>query len=364
MNISDIKATLPILLKNNIVPYLHGAQGVGKTQVVRQLASDMGIGFVVLYLSNLEVGDLIGLLDRNENGEVYHMRPTWFPTEGKGIIFLDEFNRAHPDVLQAMLPFALDKTLHTHKLPPGWQIICAGNYNNNSFNVTDISDAALVSRFCHLDFKPSAEEFIAYAESKKAFSVADFIRHHKPMLEKDSASFDAGTVTPDRRSWLDMIAKLENESSIEAQRYEVYAGIVGTAAASSFMSHKKKAEASLDINRILGDYASVREKVLATVSDKKDVRLDYLNQPADELIAKIKLGSFDLDTVKLANLKQFILDIPMELAAKLLKGLGQLNFTGKTELLNDVEFCKLIAEKTGFNKKLKEKLEDADGSGT
>jgi hypothetical protein len=130
------------------------------------------------------------------------------------------------------------------------------------------------------------------------------------------------------------------------------------------MSHKKKAEASLDINRILGDYASVREKVLATVSDKKDVRLDYLNQPADELIAKIKLGSFDLDTVKLANLKQFILDIPMELAAKLLKGLGQLNFTGKTELLNDVEFCKLIAEKTGFNKKLKEKLEDADGSGT
>jgi MoxR-like ATPase len=349
VNINDIKNCLPTLLKNNIVPYLHGAQGVGKTQVVRQIAKDLNMGFVALYLSNLEVGDLIGLLDRNDSGEVYHMRPNWFPTGGKGIIFLDEFNRAHPDVLQAMLPFALDKTLHTHKLPEGWHIVVAGNYNNNNFNVTDISDAALLSRFCHIDFRPSPEEFIIYAEANGAESVAKFIRHNKELLETPASSFDNSIVTPDRRSWFDMIGKLEKETAIDEQRFELYSGIIGQVAAGSFLSFKKEAQESLELSKILDSYDKVRFKVTDTVKDQKDVRMDFLNQPIDELLTKLKQEPELLSLSRVANLKKFIVDIPLELAAKLLKNLSSMSYSNRDLLVNDVEFCKIIASKMEIN---------------
>src|ERR1019366_7781561 len=119
MNFTEIKKTIPVLLRNRVVPFLWGAQGVGKTQGVRQIAEEMGGGFVHLNLATQEVGDLVGLLVHNSDGTVKHARPEWFPIEGKGIVFLDECNRASPDGLQAMFPFITEGTIHTHRLGSG-----------------------------------------------------------------------------------------------------------------------------------------------------------------------------------------------------------------------------------------------------
>jgi MoxR-like ATPase len=159
MNIQDFKKYLPTLLKNNIVPFTWGNQGIGKTQSIAQVAAQAGIGFVHLHLATQEVGDLVGLLMIQADGTVKHARPEWFPTEGEGIIFLDELNRAHPDVIQAMFSFITSKTIHTHKLPDGWKIVAAGNYQSDQFNVTDTSDAAWMSRFCHIELQPTVQEF-------------------------------------------------------------------------------------------------------------------------------------------------------------------------------------------------------------
>jgi hypothetical protein len=50
-----------------------------------------------------------------------------------------------------------------------------------------------MSRFCHIDFKPTVEEFIGYAESKGADVIADFIRNHNEMLVKERKSEFEGT---------------------------------------------------------------------------------------------------------------------------------------------------------------------------
>ncbi len=350
MNILGVKNVVPILMKHNVVPFLWGNHGLGKTQVVKQIAEKLGIGFVPLYLSTQEVGDLIGLLDKRGDGTVYHTRPEWFPTaeshpEG-GIIFLDEFNRAHPDVLQAMLPFALDKTLHKHKLPYNWHIVVAGNYNSNNFNTTDISDSALTSRFCHLDFKPTVEEFIAYAEDKGADLIASFIRDHKNMLEADSKNdFDTSKIQPNRRAYLDFIFPLESEMALENDRFEVYSGIIGIAATSAFQVHKKTQEATLDLKKILKNYNSVRPKVLEVSGNKQDVRFDYLNAPLEELLQRLESKRDFLKEEHLDNVKQFLIDIPPELAMKAFKRMSEMSFINKKKLVNDIDFCKQMSKK-------------------
>lgn len=339
MNINQLKEALPVMMKNNVVPFIWGHQGIGKTQVVKQVAYEANVGFVHLHLATQEVGDLVGLLKHNDDGTVSHARPEWLPLDGKGILFLDELNRAHPDVIQACFSLITSKMIHMHVLPEGWHIVAAGNFGDD-MTLTDTSDAAWMSRFCHVEFKPTSAEFVAFAEKREAFTVADFISEHAELLEvKGRKGLDV-TITPDRRSWLEMIAPLENESMDQETRMIVYAGIVGTTAASRFINFKTTKERRLRLRDILRDYDGVRERVLS-MSKEKDTRYDALAAPILELEAKVETG-VGLEPLEIENLKKYFLDVPKELLTQSFKKLGRANFKGKNELLNDPAFAKSL----------------------
>ena len=129
-----------------------GQMGIGKTQIVeqvaRELAEELGnfgsktfdltnpkdvdslndvFGFVDLRLATQEPADLVGfphLVDKISRvfKKAYkvlsHAQPEWFPEEGtRGIIHLDELNRAPTDVRQAIFQLVKERRLHTHRLP-------------------------------------------------------------------------------------------------------------------------------------------------------------------------------------------------------------------------------------------------------
>ncbi len=342
MNFTEMKAVLPVLMKNRVVPFIWGAQGVGKTQGVRQVAKSLGEGFVHLHLATQEVGDLVGLLVQDADGTVKHARPEWFPVEGKGVVYLDELNRATPDVLQALFSFITEGTIHRHKLPEGWRVVAAGNYQSNMFNVTDTSDSAWMSRFCHIDFQPTKEEFVLFAETQEAFTVADFIRSHGELLEvTHKERLNTSMITPDRRSWLDMVAKLENESSLENSRYEVYAGIVGPTAAASFLSFKKKAHDRLSGRDILNRFDTIVDKV-REASDPKSTRFDLLNSAVEEVLGLLPAG---LTPLQMNNFQQFILAVPLEMGLKIVKKLHEVTWSQKNDILNNSAFVLKFKEK-------------------
>lgn len=342
MNIAEIKKALPVLLRNKIVPFLWGQQGVGKTQTVKQVAKEGGYAFIHLHLATQEVGDLVGLLVQNGD-TVKHARPEWFPTEGKGIVFLDEINRCHPDVMQAMFSFVTEGTIHQHKLPSGWSVVAAGNYQTAAFNVTDTSDAAWMSRFCHIDFQPSPEEFTVYAESQDAFTVADFVRTHVEQLEvKHKERLNTAMITPDRRSWLDMIARLEKEAEIEDMRYELYSGIVGQTAAASFQTFKKVQEERLRGRDILNVYSRVRERVLKA-ADPTSQRFDVLNTAVEEIFTM--LPTMELSAQSLENFSSFMLDVPLEMSLKISKKLHDCTWSQKNKILNNPDFVARFKER-------------------
>jgi hypothetical protein len=337
MNMTELKKALPILMKNGVVPFIWGPQGAGKTQGVKQIGEENSLDFIHLHLATQQdVGDIVGLLIKNADGTVKHARPEWFPTSGKGIIFLDELNRAHPDIIQAMFSFITNKTIHTHKLPDGWHIVAAGNYQSNMFNVTDTSDAAWMSRFCHIDFTPTKEEFCLYAEDNDAFEIAKFIRTHGDCLEVNhKEKLNYSMITPDRRSWFDMISKLEKEEELENVRYEIYSGIIGQTAAATFLTFKKKQFESISGRDILFSYPKVQEKIKKLFTEKES-RFDVLNSATEELITF--LSTKKLKDENISNLKSFILDIPTEMSLKIINMLHGINFNGKSQILNNEEF--------------------------
>lgn len=348
MNIRDFQSCLPALFNNSIVPFVWGNQGIGKTSVLKQYATTKygPKGFVHLHLATQEVGDLVGLLHHTAAGTVEHSRPEWFPTEGSGVIFLDEFNRAHPDVLQAMFPFVLSKTIHRHILPEGWVIAVAGNYQSggNGFNVTDISDAALMSRFCHIDLKPTVEEFVSFAESKEAMSVAGFIMEQPKMLETNATgTYD--TVTPDRRAWLDLVSPLEREDISDTVRFELYSGIVGATAAAAFSAWKLNSAKRVRLIDIVTNYKVVKARIASFTQDQ-ETRFDMLSSPLEELYGKLKDVPEYLDDKKLANIKEFLCDLPLELVSQSAKTLGKMHFHGKDALLNDAAFIRAVVRKS------------------
>lgn len=339
MNFTQLKHTLPLLTKHNIVPFLWGYQGIGKTQAVRQLAKNSG--FIHLHLATQEIGDLVGLLKHNPDGTVSHSRPEWFPTEGSGIVFLDELNRAAPEVIQCMFSFITDKTIHSHKLPAGWKIVAAGNYSSNDFNTTDTSDAAWMSRFCHLEFNPTIEEFAYFAESKGHDSIAAFALECPDMIEVQKREKPELNVTPDRRAWLDFVSPLEGEEMTDETRFEVYKGLVGDISAARFFAWQKNAEKSIKLKDVVVNYKKVQHKV-KQANKNQETRFDILSGPLDELIVKLENEPGFLDTKKIGNLQAYILDIPLELSSQVIKKLGSMRFDLKNEFLNDEEFAQKL----------------------
>jgi hypothetical protein len=341
MNMKAFKQALPFLLRNKIVPFLWGSQGIGKTQTLYQYCRENDLQLVTLHTATQDVGDLIGLLVKGEDGTVHHARPGWLPTEGNGIIFLDELNRAAPDVIQAMFPFVTEGRLHRHILPEGWRVVAAGNYNSDRFMVTDTSDAAWLSRFCHIDFTPTTEEWTVFADSRGMTDIADFIRAQPSMLElttKDAGRLDTSFIVPDRRAWTEGVGKLDAEDLPVEITYDLYAGLIGTAAAAAYLSWKAKGQRSLSLDQILHRYpGEIQKRVKELSGNDNEKRFDVLNQPIDELFVKLDMTPELLSQTKtLDNLKAYLLDIPKELSMKAFSKMVTMKaFTGRQDLIND-----------------------------
>lgn len=90
---------------------LVGKHGIGKSQILSNYFTSKGNKVIPLFLGQMsDPGDLIGLLHKNDaTGRTEFMPPYWFPTDDTPVIlFLDELNRARPEVLQTIMDLALN----------------------------------------------------------------------------------------------------------------------------------------------------------------------------------------------------------------------------------------------------------------
>ena len=121
VNTTELQQLLDITpADHNIM--LVGKHGIGKSEILTEYYSRRGMKVVPLFLGQMsDPGDLIGIPNKNEEtGKTEFMPPYWFPLDGKPIVlFLDELNRARPEILQTIMDLALNRTLAGRALPEG-----------------------------------------------------------------------------------------------------------------------------------------------------------------------------------------------------------------------------------------------------
>ena len=161
--------------------YLFGPPGVGKTMVTRQVAKELGIGFVSFSLTHHTRNSLLGLPVISELAGSKYTEYTMSEVIAKvyqaveqgyteGILLLDEFNCASETVMPAMLEFLQTGNIGTHSLPEGWVLVLCGNppeYNKSA----RVFDAAVMDRVRKIEVTAEYEDFAAYAEEKKLHPI-------------------------------------------------------------------------------------------------------------------------------------------------------------------------------------------------
>lgn len=122
---------------------LMGPPGIGKTQIMEQIASECGIGLVSYTITHHTRQSAVGLpMIKTEefDGKEYSVTEYTMSEiisgvykavkeqgHREGILFIDEINCVLETLIPTMLQFLQCKTFGNQKVPEGWIIVAAGN---------------------------------------------------------------------------------------------------------------------------------------------------------------------------------------------------------------------------------------------
>jgi hypothetical protein len=182
---------------------LWGPPGVGKSDIVGQIAERHNVPVLDIRLSQMEPSDLRGIPFRS--GELVEWAiPAMLPDAKRhgtsGVLFLDEITSAPPSVSAAAYQLILDRRLGQYQVPDGWAIFAAGNRQGDR-GVTYTMPAPLANRFSHFEVDINLDDWVAWAYANNIDErVIGFLRF-RPELLFDFDPAHNPVAFPSPRSW-------------------------------------------------------------------------------------------------------------------------------------------------------------------
>jgi len=220
-----------------------GPPGVGKSSVIRDIAHDLGIGYIDVRLAQREPIDIRGLPVPSDNGVHWQISAEWpRDKDGRGIIIFDELTAADRTLQVAAYEFILDRKLgDLYTVPEGWYIVGAGNRASDRAVATTMS-SALANRFLHVEIEADAHSWIKWALRHNIHPlVTGFIRFKPECLFNMDGNLERGWPSP--RSWerISTILHLaEGKSAAKQRMLEIsIEGLVGTGAGVEFNAYRQ-----------------------------------------------------------------------------------------------------------------------------
>jgi len=311
---------------------LRGRHGVGKSCVVYQTASAMGLPVVERRASQMTEGDLVGL--PIIEGECTKFNPPdWFhqACNEPVALFLDEVDRATIEVRQGIFELTDSRKLNGHVLHPNTLIFAAvnGGEHGEQYQVGEM-DPAELDRWTVFDVEPTVEDWLNWAKENVTEVIWNFINQNRNHLEH-VGEFEPNKVYPSRRSWdrlnecLDSAGFLSDENRKESLSmvYELTTAFVGFEAAVSFRDFCEKYESQVLIEDILdnGDFEKVKE---FTINDHS------------AMVEKMEsAGTFSelLSKTQVQNLCDYFVSLPSEVAMKLFTVIGNAEKNGQQNVI-------------------------------
>ena len=213
-------------LGNYVIPiekqrpvFLVGPPGIGKTAIMEQIASELGVGLLSYSMTHHTRQSAIGLpfiSHKVYNGKEYSITEytmseiiasvyDLMESSGvkEGILFLDEINCVSETLSPLMLQFLQYKVFGRHRVPEGWIVVTAGNPPEYNDSVREF-DVVTLDRLKKIEVDPDLEVWKEYAYTVGIHpAITTFLDIKKSFFYSVETTIDGKTfVTP--RGWEDL----------------------------------------------------------------------------------------------------------------------------------------------------------------
>ena len=323
----EIKNTLTVYFTKNefgnyVIPiekqrpvFLMGPPGIGKTAIMAQIASEMGVGLLSYSMTHHTRQSAIGLpfIEKKTYGGQEYTVSEYTLSEiiasiyelmentglKEGILFLDEINCVSETLAPVMLQLLQYKVFGKHKIPTGWVIVTAGNppeYNN----AVREYDIATWDRLKRIDITPDFEIWKEYAyKANVHMSIISY-------LESKTADFYTIESTVDSkafataRGWEDLsqMIDLYEKHGIPVKETLVSQYLQNRKVAKSFSAYYDlyvKYRGDYQIDKIMdGEYGmTVKQKAVSAKFDERvmliSLLLDAINEDTLAVVERINM---------------------------------------------------------------------------
>ena len=218
---------------------LMGAPGIGKTQIMEQIAKECKVGLVSYTITHHTRQSAVGLPFIKEKtfgsetfsvteytmseiiASVYEkMEKTGLK---EGILFIDEINCVSETLTPMMLQFLQGKTFGNQKVPEGWVIVTAGNPPEYNKSVREF-DVVTLDRIKRIDVQPDFEVWKEYAYEQGIHpAVISYLELRRKNFYRMENTVD-GRIFATARGWEDLSRLIQVYETLnkEVDREVVY----------------------------------------------------------------------------------------------------------------------------------------------
>jgi len=306
-----------------VVPYIEGHAGVGKSQLVRELAAmykEKGFGdvpVVTLFGALLKEGELGGIPvpRKGEDGRMINDYTTHVKLnqiieyDKKGInciLFIDELNRCENAVNQELMQLILDRRINETILPDSCIVMAAGNpeYDDDNDYQVNVMNDAMKNRFVKYTLEADVKDWLKWASNTKDdeetgseamdADIIEFIAEVPELLHDPHAKEG---IKPTPRGW-QLLSKVMRQIKLyfpedfESKLFEAAKGVVGHTPATqliTFLREKKnpivKVEEIFDLKASEEKFEKTLAKIKGDSSTRQFVIVDrsikYMNENID-----------------------------------------------------------------------------------
>lgn len=287
--------------------FLMGPPGVGKTAIMEQVASELGVGLISYSMTHHTRQSALGLpfiVHKNYGGKecdvseytmseivasVYDMMEETGVKEG--ILFLDEINCVSETLSPIMLQFLQYKIFGKHKVPDGWLVVTAGNppEYNNSVREFDI---VTWDRLKRVDVEPDFNVWKEYAHKVAMHpAVLTYLEIKKANFYKVESTVDGKSFVT-ARGWDDLsqTIKLYEKNNIKVDENLVCQYLQNKQVAKDFAVYYdlfNKYRSDYQVDTILDGRANQEIKDRA-INAKFDERLSLLGLILDAIAGELR----------------------------------------------------------------------------
>jgi hypothetical protein len=230
------------------------------------------------------------------------------------VLHLDEINHIHKDMQAVLFGALLGNQIGDVKMEPNIRYVGSMNPPTKDYpGVFDFRNLALVDRFCHIDLRPTVQEWAAFAKSGGIDETwVNFFIATPQLLDPPTEHYDVfKKIKGSRRSAI-KAAQLAADGASD----EILEGIVGPAIVSSFAAYRKEQdEQALKVSDIMGRKTltkKTKDTITKWVETEQYGKLDALcNQLKAELMSMAPNSGTQQDADRITDL---VLALPVDMA--------------------------------------------------